>query len=933
MNIQGLLSHKSQLSWFVLERKPLVVCVSETHVTRDVSDCEIQIKGYNAVCSYSTSVRTGGAIIYLKQELRYKEILNFNKDMNIWAVGVELKVGGHKGYIVNLYHSPSQSDAEFLIELDRLLYECAYDGQLVIVGDFNINMARKTFYSEKLARIISNYGLYQICNEHTRVTQESATLIDLIVTNNKELKYQLLSTPKISDHGILLVKLFENDKITTNKIWLRNFKDFNELDFQIDLMKEVWIPNCVITDILADKLVGSIITVLNRYAPLEEKTITVRWGDRKWWNKRVGSEISNRDRLYKRAVITGKELDWDNFRKQRNYVVSMIREEKRKYYTRKIDGVKTNSYEMWKTLKQIIKTDRRGNKKCGIIFDAEVTDSVKIAEKFNNYFIDSIKEIVDSIIRTESYEVTLDRIHAIDSKMNGFNIISMSELRKLIKDLNNKLSSVDGINTKILKISFEAIGDRFLNLINNSLVTGTFPKGWKLSTVIPVEKKPNATNCSDFRPVNMVPLYEKLLEMVVNKQITDYCENYKILSQHQAGFRRRNSCETAIQSVLSDWKNALEKKQVVGAVFLDFRRAFETIDRHLLIGKLEKYGFGPTVINWMREYLFNRTQKTKYDGKTSSPREVNYGVPQGTVLGPSLFVLYINDIVSVVEKCKIQLFADDTLLYCVGSDVKSVVDTLNSELKYIENWLNNNSLKVNTDKSNVMLITSRYSSLSTENHAGVLFNNSRIKQVDEIKYLGVVIDKNLTFSSHAAYITNKIAKKVNFLSRIGKDLSPWTKTIIYKTIILPHLNFCSTLLFLANKSDINVLQKKQNQALRVILGCGRYARVNNMLEAVNILSVRQVIWYNTAIFIYKIIHGLLPHHLYNNCSFVSEVHGYNTRSQDNFYIRTVSTNYSQNSLFHNGLKIYNDIPTHIKKAATLSEFKVAYKKYVRLNIL
>ena len=207
--------------------------------------------------------------------------------------------------------------------------------------------------------------------------------------------------------------------------------------------------------------------------------------------------------------------------------------------------------------------------------------------------------------------------------MDNFKQLEMRQLRKHVKQLKNKQSSVDGINMKILKSSFQSIGDRYLQLINNSLNTGTFPQNWKKSTVIPIEKKCNTILCEEFRPINMVPSYEKLLEVVVNEQVIEYVEQNNILSEFQAGFRKNNSCESALQTILFNWKNALDNKLIIGAVFLDFRRAFETIDRQLLILKMKKYGFGPTVIKWIEEYLSNRTQVTKYNNCISSEKK-NY---------------------------------------------------------------------------------------------------------------------------------------------------------------------------------------------------------------------------------------------------------------------------------------------------------------------
>ena len=222
-----------------------------------------------------------------------------------------------------------------------------------------------------------------------------------------------------------------------------------------------------------------------------------------------------------------------------------------------------------------------------------------------------------------------------------------------------------------------------MDVINCSLDTGTVPQNWKKSTVVPVEKITNTILCNEHRPLNMLPPYEKLLEIIVKDQLLEYIENSDILTKHQAGFRKLNSCESALQSVLVKWKGAISNKQYVGAIFLDFKRAFETIDRTLLLMKLEKMGIKGTVWEWFCSYLIERYQVVKYGDALSDKREVQFGVPQESVLGPVLFILYINDITNVVNNCDIQMFADDTLLYIVGNDVDVICETLNTELKNI----------------------------------------------------------------------------------------------------------------------------------------------------------------------------------------------------------------------------------------------------------
>lgn len=932
LNIEGFTAHKAQLIWVVNKWRPIVICLVETHITNELQENELEIEGYKSIHAFSTSRYTGGSSIYVKKEFKFKQIINRVIEKNMWISGIHMKLRSKHYNILSLYHSPNASASDFLLKLEDILYEYTVKPDtLLLLGDFNIDLDKDTFYSRKLKGIIERSGLYQLVEQSTRITQQSATKIDLFITSDKKIEHKVHYTPKITDHSIITIDIPEMP-IYPRIITYQNMHNFNELQFQLDLIDYRWPENIQSLDEVANSLVETIKEKVDHHAPIVVKEIVCKWGNKQWWTPEIECIITERDRKYKKAIITNSEDDWRVYRQQRNLVVQKIREQKKNYYQEKIDETRGDSKEMWKNLKSIMNGNKMGYKSAdGIVFNGQLkTESIEIANCFNDFFIDSLHALTTVPGPVESQEI-INRIVTPTDKFDKFKQLQMSELRKIVNNLNNKKSSIDGINTRILKLAFEVIGNRFLQLINQSLETGCFPKDWKVSVVVPIEKVSGAVRCEDHRPINMVATYEKLLETVVNNQVREYVQENKLLTDAQAGFRVRHSCESALQTVISKWKIALDNKRLVGVVLLDFRRAFETINRKLLIRKLHKYGFEGNVLKWFSQYLETRTQKTKYKEHFSSVKVNDHGVPQGTVLGPELFVLYINDIVKVVKKCGIQLFADDTLLFAEGDTVQDIVNLLNEDLENIYRWLWSNSLRVNIDKTKCMVLKSRYNVIDTYNHNGIVINGNRIEQVNECKYLGVIIDERLTFSSHANYISKKVSRKINLLCRMGRDLSSWTKLLIYKTIVLPHFNYCSTILYMFNKGDVGSIQRKQNQALRCILGCGRYSRIRDMLELTNLLSIKQNIYYNTMIVMYKIKNNLYPEHILNNLQMVGDIHGYNTRSTSNFYVSRVNSSFAQNNLFYKGLIDFNYIPIEIKNQ-NFNNFKRLLRRYVVENL-
>jgi hypothetical protein len=319
---------------------------------------------------------------------------------------------------------------------------------------------------------------------------------------------------------------------------------------------------------------------------------------------------------------------------------------------------------------------------------------------------------------------------------------------------------------------------------------------------------------------------------------------------------------------------------------------------------------------------------TKFCEAVSEAINVQLGVPQGSVLGPLLFILYINDMNNAIKHATLNLFADDTLLYIAADNLKDAVEKLNEDLRMLSVWLNLNKLKLNVQKTKCMVITFKQ---NVQTHLyKVKIDGEELEYVDSIKYLGVIIDERLKFNKNVDQIEKKIAKKINFVKRLGSKLNKSAKITLYNSIIAPHFDYCSSILFLANEGEISSLQKQQNRIMRTILNCRMTTPIKDMLARLSFLSVEQRVNYNTMTLIYKMENGLLPDYLCHSLNRVGDNHSYNTRNRNDFalpYFRKAST---QNSLHYNGLKLYNNIRKlpQFKTIENLSEFKDECKKYV-----
>lgn len=903
----------------IRDKNPYIVFLSETRVTENIYDQELEIKGYNTVRCNSHTRYTGGVLIYIRKRINYEIISNTFTEGN-WFLLIRILKGFRRGNFAVIYHSPSASDATFLKAFETW-YELNFEADKlnIIVGDFNIDVSKCSTYSDKLMKLINYYGLKQLVNDYTRVTNVSKTLIDLILTNEYNIKAEVLNNYIISDHNTIVINELKN--LLLNKEIhkdITSWKNYNKDDLQNLLRQRSWklvnLYNFEMKTFMFHNLLSESVNRL-----VEKKTIKVK-NNNKWYSEELKILRNEKDRAYEQfnfisdlseINISEKDNKWKIYTEKRNNYSNELKKAYNEYIQNQIEINKCDPKKLWTLLKEMLK-QKQSEPDC-IKFDGQLVQNNNIiSEKFNSYFIDSIMKIHNNIPAFTSNNLKIP----YQSKEFKFKPVTTANVLAIIKQFKNK-SCLENINKQVLLDSFEIIGPVLVSIINESLINGTVPECWKTSTVIPIAKVTGTIDCDKFRPINMMPLCEKLLECVVKQQLELYLEDNNIIVDLQSGFREKHSCETSINFILQIWKSELEQNKKVVTVFLDLARAFETLDQSLLLKKLFLYGIRGVEHNWFKSYLSNRTQVTKFKNVTSLQLATNIGVPQGTVLGPLLFILYINDINDSVNQSKLNCFADDTSISYAHNNTSVAIDVVNRDLENISDWLKFNKLKLNITKTKYMIISSK--NVVCDN--GINIDGEIIERVKIFKYLGIIIDYQLKFKQNAEYVAKKMAKKVNILARLSKQLFFWSKVSIYVATVLPHIDYCSSILFLLTREDTVRLQKIQNRAMRLILKCRRDVKIEVMLEKLNWLSVNQRIQYNCLILIYKIQNGMLPKYLNHQICYNRDISPYNTRNKDNFRLPQCTKSQTQNSVYYKGLQQYNNLPTNIKTEVEITKFK------------
>jgi len=917
LNVQGFLKHKDEIENVLLgEFRPDIMGFTETHVTNAVENHELEIDGYACVRGDSETSRTGGVLLYVDKLIKFETMATENCERNWWTVTVKISDKHYRGSLMLVYHSPSGSDASFIDFLEETCNNNLLNGSVIIMGDFNIDMKAKNYCQNKLIRIMNSVGLKQLVNEPTR-----------IVNTSEELEVVVRHEPKITDHSIVVLYWNVKVKEAENRtIICRNYKRMNVEKFMEMIDNSVNVIEDNNVDALANSIVNAIVKCLDKVAPREKIILRNKIQGKQWFSDEIRQLIKQRDETYKLARTGKSEQTWKLYRQLRNGVVDECRKAKRVYLESKLDKNKKNPKRMWGSLKELLNGNKYNNNiyreiQYGTLLYNNIYEMANI---FNKYFVDSLLTTTD-----DDHNRDLEMNKYTDSEFEVFSVISVDKLREIVYKLENKSGTEEGITVEIMKKVVMVADTKICYLLNRSLEEGTFPNKWKEAIVVPIPKIQKTKKVEEFRPINKLPIYEKILEIIVHNQLVEYMENNNLLEECQSGFRARHSCETALQWVVSDWKKSIGEGKMIGVVFLDLRRAFELVDRDILLKKMEWYGIKGVVLSWFKSYLENRSQRVKLNGILSDPIAVNLGVPQGSVLGPLLFLLYINDLTKTVcGKCVIRLFADDALIYTTGYASQEINDNINEQMRRIEKWLKINRLQLNISKTKVMLVRGVRKKVM-ERNIDIKFKNTVLEVVSEIKYLGVIIDKNLNFAAHVNYLGKKIGSKLGVLRRISTNLTPYMRCVVYKAIIAPLFEYCSSILLCLSDTNMQYLQKLQNKGMRIILRCNIRVRIKDMLEALQFMSVKERIVYNVCILIHKMVTGQCPSYLKNKIELVGTESGVQTRQRGTLLISRCKTREEQKILLYEGFKWYNNLPNEIKKESRLQSFRRALVPYIK----
>lgn len=941
-NSRSLYRNFDDINEFIsqLDKKFSVYGFSETWIHSKTPLSLFHIDDFTFFHNDRIKSKGGGVAMFIHNSLNVspRSDLTLSTDL-CESLFMEINITGRKNIIVAvIYRDPKTSIIDFNIMFNDCLEKLKDENKDVyIMGDFNVNLMNYSSidHINEFVNTVYNNSFRPLIDKPTRISKFSSTLIDNILTNvcTNEITSGLFYND-ITDHlpifsvtkNIIKTPFMSSQtKYTTNLLNQNTIDSLNK-----ELAQFEWKNT-----FSSDNVDAAYDIFLSQFTEIFESNCKVKPKSKKkkkniphkpWITPSLLRCINKKNKLYKIFCLKRNSKDELRFKKYRNKLNKILKLARKQYFSELLHAHKNNLIKVWDIINNLLGKKSKDNfpaffKKN----DNKIVNDQDIANEFNDFF-SNIASIALSKLSKFTNTHFSSYLHKSCEASVYFNPTNELEIINIVKQLKNSNSTgFDGVSTSLMKKVIHTVVLPLVHIFNLSLCSGKVPKNLKIGKIIPVFKKGDKHSFANYRPITILPCFSKVLEKIVYNRMTSHLEKYELLNNNQYGFRARHSCEHALIDLHDKLLNNINNNLHSFGIFLDLSKAFDLINHDILLYKLPFFGIRGTAWDWFFSYLNDRKQFTVYKNSNSTYSTTQCGVPQGSILGPLLFLLYINDLCYVSSFFKLVLFADDTNIIASHVDFEYLVLKTNNELDKVTAWFDANRLIINYDKTNIMYFRKPCISHDPK-EIRIKMNDVYLNVSTSLKFLGIVLDDKLTFDDHRLIIRSKISKNIGILCKLRTILPERHLFMLYNSLILPYIQYCNITWASVGISKIEPIHILQKKALRICTNSAYLAPSSPIFFRLKTLTVYDIHQLKIAILMYYVKNGLAPNNISSLFQTNNDVHQYNTRSSEKFHYPIANSRSVLQSVKHTGPRIWNSLLNDTSSSSTISSFKLKLKK-------
>lgn len=825
LNVNRLMPSIDDVNLILQDRNLDILCLSETFLSDKVDDRYLIFPGY-VVKRRDRQTNGGGVCIIYRDHIDVEEF-----DVPTTGSPLEClwtRVEGKSRMIVGVFYRPPSSPiASVLDDLHhQITYVLSKGRPMFLLGDANLDILRPTTPGlQRYLEMLHGFSLEQLITDPTRTCQSTATLIDHIITSAPDLSSQPRVIPCCtSDHDLTTVNIASTqERRRAQEITIRSTRGLSEEALCLELLLSDWsrVYCAETTDEKWSAWRAVWSPVIDSHMPLT--SVKVKHAPCPWLsdNAELRDMMRDRDRARKDRDRQPCEETWRAYRDSRNAVKRAQYNACAEYYA---SSYRNNRGTTWKDIRRFVLASKKPEPK----ITNPVHNDAAWAEKLNRHFVTVGSNVAADLSAADrSSEHLSPRPTRVCSDAFQVRPATLPELSLALRCMgDSRACGSDEITLKMLRITFPVVGPHLLHIINHSLTSGKVPAEWKEAIILPLYKAGDRTDPNNFRPISILPVVGKLCEKIVCFQLTSYLSENNILCDEQHGFRPCRSTETAMLDTVSYLSSNMDSGRVTALLTADTSKAFDSVEHDRLLAKLGWYGVSD---HWFRDWLGGRSQSIR--GSSAGSLPVTHGVIQGSILGPKLFLIFINDLVAYLPHGKQVLYADDVQFLDTErpENMNALKRRVEGTLAIALDWFNKNRLKINPNKTELIMIKSQRRTIQTD--FSLLFGGQVIQPSAHVKILGIFVDSSLSWEKQVSHVTRRCYSILIGLSKLRHKIPKITKQLIIQALVFPHIQYCLTVWGSCNATQKHRIQKIINFAARIVTGFKRSQHITPALEA------------------------------------------------------------------------------------------------------